>query len=45
LLFSSFSKPKKIKQTAKEIGYEFNLLNKKFLPFFEELFVYELIKK
>lgn len=39
LLFSSFSKPKIIKQKAKELGYKYNLLSKRNL-FFEELFVY-----
>lgn len=41
LLISSFSKPNIIKKQAKELGYRFNLLNKKSL-FFEELFIYEL---
>lgn len=39
LLFSSLSNPKIILRTAKNLGYNFELLNQKKL-FFEELFVY-----
>jgi len=44
LLFSSLSKPKIIKNKARELGYKTKLLNKKKL-FFEELFVYEIMMK
>ena len=45
LLFSSLSKPKIILNKAKEIGYNFKILNKQNLPFFEELFVYSFTFK
>jgi len=41
LIFSSLSKPKIILRTAKQFNYKYKFLNKKTLPFFEELFVYE----
>jgi len=44
LLFSSLSKTTVIKKKAKDLGYNMRLLNKKKL-FFEELFVYEFIRK
>ncbi len=40
LLFSSHSKPKIILKKAKDLGYNYDLLNNQKL-FFEELFVYE----
>ena len=40
LLFSSLSKPKIILKQAKDLGYDYDLLNNQKL-FFEELFVYE----
>jgi len=40
LLFSSLSKPKVILKHAKSLGYNYNLLEKKKIPF-EELYVYE----
>jgi len=40
LLFSSLSKPKTILNKAKSLGYNYQLLNKKKIPF-EELYVYE----
>ncbi len=44
LLFSSFSKRNKILKKAKELGYEFKLLNKKII-FFEKLYVYKFKPK
>jgi len=43
LLFSSLSKPKIIKQKAKQLNYKFKLLNKQKL-FFEEIYVYRFSK-
>ncbi len=40
LLFSSLSKPKKILKHAKDLGYNYKLLEKQKIPF-EELYVYE----
>ncbi len=42
LLFSSLSKPKIIKKQATQLGYDYKLLNKQNLDFFEELFVYRI---
>lgn len=44
LLFSSLSNPKVILRKAKSLGYNFNLLRKKKIPF-EELYVYEFNRK
>lgn len=44
LLFSSLSRPKVILEKAKSLGYNFNLLDKKKIPF-EELYVYEFKKR
>ncbi len=43
LLFSSLSKPKIIKQKAKQLGYKYKLINKQKL-FLEELYVYRFLK-
>ncbi len=44
LLISSLTNPKIIEKKAKELGYDYKILNKKKL-FFEELFVYQIILK
>lgn len=40
MIFSSFSKPEKILEKARSLGYKFSLLQKKHISF-EDLFVYE----
>lgn len=44
LLFSSLSNPKIILKKAKSLGYNFNLLDKRKIPF-EELYVYEFKRR
>lgn len=44
LLFSSLSQPKIILKQAKDLGYNYNLLNQQKF-FFEELYVFELTKE
>lgn len=45
LLFSSLSQPEVILKAAKKLNYKYQLLNKKSLQFFEELFVYKFFDK